>query len=180
MNDEIIMKWTGFVNGTTHNTVFYGQEWVKTFSEFETPLEAAKFFNKHFEGSWRMTAYEIPDVDERKASSWDERYAMMCLFKGYVHPTIRLYLTKEELAALNLDYFNFYDYELHSQWMLFRTEFTPKGNIAVVTSLAAPHPDSDDDYIFRIYTPNGKPLTNWQRGWQPLFSSGYYELKDKY
>lgn len=180
MNYEIILKWTDFVNGTTHNTIFNGQEWVKSFSEFETPSEAAKFFNKHFKGSWRMTAYKIPDVYERKVSSWDERYAMMCLFKRYVHPLIRIYLTKEELAALNLDYFKFYDGELRSQWMLFRTEFTPKGNIAVATSLAAPHPDSDDDYIYRIYDPAGQPLTDWQSGWQPLISSGYYELKDKY
>lgn len=180
MNDEIVMKWTFFVNGTTRNTVFDGQEWVKAFSECETPFEAAKLFNNHFDGAWWMTPYEIPDVDEREESSWAERYAMICLFKGKVRPMIRLFMTKEELAALNLDYFKFYYYELHDQWVLFRAELTPKGNIAVASSLASPGPDSDDDYIFRVYDPTGKPLTEWHSGSQPLYYSGYYELIEQY
>lgn len=180
MAENLVMRWSEFVRGSVKGTIFEDEEWVRAFVEFETVEEAARFFNKHFDGLWKMSADAIPCIKELHNSPWALRYAMMCLFHRGVHPLIRLFISKEELESLNLEYFRFRHYENHGRWMSFRTEFTPFGNIAVLDSFAPLHPDGEQEYIFRIYSRSGESLSAWQGGSAPLDSSGYYELKNNH
>ena len=174
------MKWSAFINGDTKNTIFEGEEWVYAFSQCRTPVEAARYFNNIFENRWSMTSCEIADVRELCESSWPERFAMIKLFGHYSHTYLRLMLNKETIHDLRLEYFKFYKNELRDRFFTFIAEITPKGNIAVYTSIEMPGPDSDSEIIFCIFSPQGQQLKEWQSDIGPLAGTKFFALRDSH
>lgn len=170
------MKWSEYVEGSVQDTIFEGEDWVGFFANQGTPDMAASYFNAWFRRRWEMSASECCSVCELRPTTWEERCAMAKLFGGCARVSIKLFLDKATLGRLSLDYFGYYSHELRDLWLDFGIELTPKGNIAVLASLSAPHPDSDSECIFRIYSPTGVPVTDWISDWHPIATSGYCGL----
>lgn len=180
MHKEITMKWTEFVKGTVKGTIFEGANWVKSFAQCDTPLEAAKLFNTIFKDQWRMSTSEFPHIEELQATGWRDRYAMMKLFSQGANIQILLFMTKEEQDGLGHYHYKSGINSAHDKWIQFRPQFTTRGNIAVLSKWVSPGPDNDYDCIFRVYSPEGEPLTHWQSGDSPVSTSGYYDLIDNF
>lgn len=176
MHHEITMKWTQYVTGTVKGTIFDGANWVEQFAMCETPLEAAKLFNTIFKDQWSMSTSEIPHIKELQATSWRERYAMMKLFSNGAHLQILLLMTKEVQEGLGSNHFKAGINSALDEWIQFEPQFTARGNIAVLSKWVSPGPDNDYDCVFRVYSPEGEPLTRWQSGDGPVSNSGYYDL----
>ena len=153
------------MEGSVQDTIFEGEDRVGFFANQGTPDMAASYFNAWFRGRWEMSASECCSVCELRPTTWEERCAMAKLFGGCA-----------PLGRLSLDYFGYCSHELRDLWLDFGIELTPKGNIAVLASLSAPHPDSDSECIFRIYSPTGVPVTDWTSDWHPIATSGYCGL----
>lgn len=178
--NDITMNWSKFIKGTTENTIFDGKDWVGKLASFNDEEEAAAYFNKLFSGRWSISGGNLPSITELVAASWAERYAMVCLFKPFGHPYIKIFIDKKTLGSFGTDYYSYYRYELRDKWLEFKCDLTPGGNIAVITGFAPAHSDSDPDYVFRIYSPNGEALTEWRHSSGSYSSSGYETLKRQY
>lgn len=176
MHHEITMKWNKYVTGTVKGTIFEGAHWVKQFALCETPLEAAKLFNTIFKDQWSMSTFEIPRIKELQATSWRERYAMMKLFSQGANLQILLFMTKKLQEGLGPNRFRAGIIRAYDEWIEFRPQFTMHGNIAVLSKWPSDGPNNDYDCVFRVYSPEGKPLTCWDNGDNPVDTSGYYDL----
>lgn len=178
------LKWTDKCRAEVGGTIFETQEWVGRFAACETMADAARLFNSHFYGQWEMSTSSwdsSPGASEIKERPWDERYAVMQLLKGKSTIYIRMFVTRDEINKIGLDYYrDRHPRKFHGAWFTPTAELTPKGNIAVLDCFAPGHPDSDCEYAFRIYSPAGEPLTDWVSDYAPLSTSRYYELRDSH
>ena len=178
--NEIRMNWSKYVKGNVEGTIFEGEVWVKELSKLDSPCKAVKLYNELFNNKWEMSVDIIPSIIKKNNRPWEERYAMIQLFKIHGHVFINIRLKPGELKHLMLD---FYRYDAHitcQKEFLFSTELTKNGNIAVLTEFPPIHPDGDTEYIFRIYSPNGLPMTEWGSGSKPLEGTKYFDWIEKY
>lgn len=178
--NEIKMNWSKYVNGTVKGTVFENDNWVEELCELDSPVKASNFFNGRFKNKWEMSINVIPSIIEKNNRPWEERYAMIQLFRIHGHVFINISMKLEEIKHLMLDYYRYDNRIPRNKQFSFSTELTRNGNIAVLTDLPPAHPDGDREYIFRVYSPAGKHLTEWGSGSKPLEGTKYFSWLEEY
>lgn len=149
-----IARWKKYVTGTDVGTIYENQPWVDDFFNAVTFEDAKKAIEKQFGDKLKVERHFIIE-NENNLFSWEERFALLSIFRKGIVPVFNIYITEDMIKPANIC--NPIQDPFDSLWS-FGAALTNKGNAILYTGFPPGHPDSDYEYAGVLVDRNGKML----------------------